>query len=533
MLRFSPCARHTFLSSMAAMLLSITPLAAQAQTDYFIQLGSYPTEQEAKEAWESAAKRFSKPLAPLHYITKKIDASFSQDVSFRAQGGTLTTREDAQKICDEILNTGSECLVVEAVAAVTTKPLEQPQAKNMVTPAQVPTPASPEEKHTTSETSQTHTPTPTSAQESATIIPAPKKETSNWFTRLFSSRDELSEPEITSQATLAEDATTVEIKETIDPTGENAQKPIEVDRNAAVPTPEADIPAAATLEPWHAPATPAPTTALTATSTPTHTPAPNTPRKADVEIAEAINVPLSTASKETKIVPIDTNVMPTQALGLPSEPLQAVSLWAEIGAFSNQQAASDFWQALRVQDNTLPNNLRLRFIQPFQRTYHRDAVSMRVGPFTSTEAARHVCGYVHDDTLHCKIIRDKNLSESMKSTSKQARDAVTSSRGDARAYPTSAGWTLFGTSSSTQNNAVWLQLGTFTDPAQAQQQWDKLKSTHKNLLNGISVQIISPDISSAKTANYRLRAGAFNSTLTAITACEKLRTSDVSCIVAP
>ena len=662
---FSSFATVMLLGSTALISSALLPQTAEAKTVYMVQLGSFESADQAKKQWNTLQKQFPQLLSALAYTPKSVTMPPQNVTYFRAQGGTVATRTQAQDICDEILSSGNECYVVEtasgnappapatkpdvpvvkqqaksapvkpapveiqepteakAVAVATPSQEQKPEKKQVAKKAPTPpptvsassqatnlpkgyAPSIPESKPIPTTISKKALqdvdawaksnipesepqPAPTTANEEidqmfadaaptqdVALTPSapemqqtqptqnntqPQKKSSSWLDRMFSSDDDLSQPlqtNITPPEPIKQQALSAPpvIASTIAPEKPKVATPIsqptptavvtenvpsrkDTSTSAPVTTSVAAIPPMTFTHftpddslPWRKQAVA--TSQITSSGvTLFGSSAPlkgATSEHANVEIAEAIRVPLSTMSQPT-IRPIERKVDTAAAYGLPSEQLKSATLWAEIGSFTQQQAALSYWQTLRLRDNTLPAGLRVRVTQPFQRSYDHKTMSLRVGPFVTLDAVRRLCGHTQGDNLHCNVVKDLGDSVAMTNEPRKRYDA--SQRRNERAYPTTDGWHPFGANAAQKQRSVWLQLGVFPNPMLAQESWNRIKGAHGTVLSGVSEQIVSPEYSSARGARFRLRAGPFGSDLQAITVCEELRRSGTSCIVAP
>lgn len=250
------------------------------------------------------------------------------------------------------------------------------------------------------------------------------------------------------------------------------------------------------------------------------------PTAANVEVAEAIRVPLSTMP-QPEVKPSYDATPNAEQYGYPSQSLAKANLWAEVGYFPNQTAALGYWQTLQERAQDLPEGLRVRVIRPFMSHRSGEQVSVRVGPFASADAIRSLCKATEQEQLNCKSVKEFGDS----STSDGERKRYDSSqRYYQRKFQMENKWKPMGFGAS---NDYYIQLGAYASPVMAQSDWDSLKSSHEEVFAGVSEQIISPRYSSSSEGRYRLRAGPFGSNVSAVNACEQLRRDGILCVVVP
>ncbi len=249
------------------------------------------------------------------------------------------------------------------------------------------------------------------------------------------------------------------------------------------------------------------------------------PTDAKVEVEEAIRVPLSTAAQPE--IRADFNATPdAERYGYPSQTLSTANLWAEISYFPNQNAALSYWQTLRERATDLPVGLRIRVTKPFMKYRTTEQMSLRVGPFNSNDAIRSLCKATETEQLHCKSIKEFGDSSAAKTPSSSRYGST--GRYYQRKHQLESGWKPLGLSSQ---STYYIQLGSFSSPVAAQNEWETMKASHEATFAGVSEQIINPRFSSATSGRYRLRAGPFGSSVSAVNACEQLRRDGIACAV--
>ena len=140
----------------------------------------------------------------------------------------------------------------------------------------------------------------------------------------------------------------------------------------------------------------------------------------NVSVEEAKRVPLT----ETTLVPpppevasvpgpeasssISPSLMPTSNLG-------KKTVWAQLGKFSDTQAALAFWDSYRKKHPDFPS-VRVRVVSSYQAQQHGDESKwLRVGPFAREAFVVNLCDSADDvdvdvDDLHCGQVMDMGVA---------------------------------------------------------------------------------------------------------------------------
>ncbi len=233
-----------------------------------------------------------------------------------------------------------------------------------------------------------------------------------------------------------------------------------------------------------------------------------------VQFAEAVRVPLvdvpQQRQKQSRLPSI------SHFKGYPSASLKTSSLWAEMSYFTNQKAALGYWGVLQKRDAQLPQGVRLRVTRPFLSKSSKERVSLRVGPFKNVSVVKRLCSHTRTEKLMCRAVKDLGSSIANRSSGPRQR------------Y------------SGAQRNAIikrnapsgfWLQLGSYSSVRDAQNSWVDMKETYPKQLSVLQEDILTPRRSSMRGNNYRLRAGPFADSSSAVSACERLKRHGGLCIV--
>ncbi|MFO1241924.1 MAG: SPOR domain-containing protein [Rickettsiales bacterium] len=489
-----------------------------------VQLGTFKSDAEATTQWNKLTKDFPDLFEPLTYSPTEITLPPDDFVYHRNQAGPIATRSEAEELCSKLLAKNYECYVVET--AMFTAPIEQakvplkkddakePVPESLASGAEqeasddkgiysyintMPAPLTPMEQSAGSSASE-ELPAPVDEAKLETPPappppapkPEPKKKSSSWF-----------------------------------PWGDSDE---EESKEASAPMPPPPPPAEPA--PPSPPAMPVVQPAPPAPPAPAETMVPMVPEattdRAQVQVGEAIPVPLSAPQAPVARMGRPGVNAPRQTvfLGYPSQLMRGSSLWAEISYFKTEQDALGYWGTLRSRDAELPNGLRLRVTRPFLKVgSNANRLSLRVGPFNTVASVRRLCSHTRPEGLNCRAIKDlgSSVNSSMlarRESSGQTRQRLQQSRQYIK--PSTAG---FGS-----GGVYWLQLGSFMAPQAAQDKWQELSATYQSVLAHTSHQIYVPSRTSGATL-YRLRAGPYVSAGEAVSTCEMLKSRGGICAV--
>lgn len=507
-----------------AVLGILAGAAAHAETVFMVQLGTFKSDSEATTQWQKLSKDFPDLFEPLTYSPTEVTLPPDDFVYHRNQAGPIPTRSEAEEICTKLLSKDYECYVVET--AMFTAPVNE--AKGPVKkeePAADPVPES--------------------------LASGPEQEPSEEDKGIYSYINTMPAPltpleESASSSAAAEElpAPPVPVEEKEEARVEMPPPPPppapEVKPVAPPPPPPAPAPAPDTSMPWGSekapeqaavtPPPPPPPPAAMPPVAPTETMVPMMPEstsdRAQVQVGEAIPVPLSTPqAPAAKLGRGGINTArPSVSLGYPSQLMRGASLWAEISHFKTEQGALGYWNTLRNRDTALPNGLRLRVTRPFLRTGTAQKLSLRVGPFSNVESIRRLCRATRPENLNCRAIKDLGSSINSASLSRERTSQTRYRMQQNRQYVKPA------TASFGGGSVYWMQLGSFMAPQAAHDKWQEMSRMYNDVLAHTSHQIYVPQRTSGAML-YRLRAGPYSSAGDAIATCESLKARGGICAV--
>lgn len=511
--------RFSRLVALGGAVLGILAGTAHAETVFMVQLGTFKSDSEANTQWQKLTQDFPDLFEPLTYSPTEVTLPPDDFVYHRNQAGPIPTRSEAEEICTKLLAKSYECYVVET--AMFTAPVNE--AKGPVRkeePAADPVPESlssgPEQEASEDKGIYSYINT----------MPAPLTPMEESAGGTAASTEELPAPPAPVEE--KQEAKVEMPPPPPPPAPEMKPEP------APVPSPppaEASMPWKDAPPPPPAPVTPPPPApeAMPPVA-PTETMVPmlpdSTSDRAQVQVGEAIPVPLSTPqAPAVKLGRASVGTArPSVFLGYPSQLMRGASLWAEISYFKTEQGALGYWNTLRNRDTALPNGLRLRVTRPFLRTGTAQKLSLRVGPFTTVESIRRLCRATRPENLTCRAIKDLGSSINSASLSRERTSQTRYRMQQTRQY-TKPATAAFGA-----GGVYWIQLGSFMAPQAAHDKWQEMSGMYNEVLAHTSHQIYVPQRTSGAML-YRLRAGPYSSAGDAISTCESLKARGGICAV--
>lgn len=516
--------RALTLGSMLSGLL-VAP-AAYADGVYLLQLGSFDEQSKAQARWQSLQAKYPDMLGDLSVRLMDVTLPPDNFKVYRTQAGALSSRADAQSICDRLAARGDECYVVEtamfaegavrgsvpnpplsvegqSVGARAAAPVSQPIATPSVAPvANV---------------------AATPVQKAEAMKREVAAEEGGFWSNLNPFSDSAAPAEPQSYPTLAATEPA--------PAAVTAPQPI------AVIPPAEPVVAAVPVQPVaSAPVLPPPPVAAPQSlqaveqqqilaeqraASGYRPETPNAPQpiisgsSQGVAVAEAIRVPLTeqrNAPAPAQAIGVTTPAQ-VSALGMPSLTVRDRTLWAQVSYFPDQQSALGFWESFRAQNPDMPP-LRVRITSPYMLSNESSRVSLRVGPFAKLENVNYFCGNVNVEELSCRLVSDVGTSTSARFDRGALPDSRYAQRQQYAASP-----------------LHWVQLGTYNSAGQASAEWSRISTMSRPLLDSLQANIAPPLQGSSIQPTYRLRTGPYMSRMAADQLCAQLRSRGTRCMV--
>lgn len=255
--------------------------------------------------------------------------------------------------------------------------------------------------------------------------------------------------------------------------------------------------------------------------------APEVKRKtatgADVEVAEAVRVPLSERKNPLPLDQTMSTKLPAtgtlKKMGTPSTLTDEKTLWAQIYYFDSQQTALAYWEAFRKQNPSFPP-VRVRVTSPYNNTLgHEKRVSLRIGPFDLASQVNDLCEEVQSHDMSCKAMSEVGGS-TVAQFSREHGGTLSGRYEQAQALQAGGAEPMY-----------WVQLGSFATQGKAEDGWNKLTERHKPLLDKAKSNVASPIMSSAMEPIYRLRTGPYAMRNSADQLCANMKASGSDCVV--
>lgn len=499
-----------------AITLSVSTATASAASAFLLQFGTHKTEEAAHAQWETLHNQYPDLLGKLEMHIASIDQQF------RTQASGVTSRETAHQTCNRLMTDKVECHVVETsmyspaasdqdALFAPLAPVEENISTEMGAATLEDAPLAPQPDIAAAEPAPVQAPQEKTFRES--LLP--------WLG--FGDKEENAaeaapQPVVTAQA------------EPLRPQRVERPAEVEAEERAAVeamseslPAPvappvaaEADAVASRAPRPLQVPQD---TVQQDFAETVTPQEAPAQDAHAQVEIAEAIQVPLSFGNA----APVPVN-KPVGYGGFPSQPLPARALWVQMSHFTSKEAAMQYWRQLSAQNPEMMRLLRVRIVAPWRTAGTQKTASLRMGPFTNRDEINRICGSAEQSKLRCTLVQEVGSSAAATTVRTQGNhENYNLSKATSRSYSRAAG--------TPPSGMYWLQLGAFDSVATAQQRWDVLTTTHKDILGRMQPQISYPALSSSPTPVYHLRTGPFVNKASALDNCANLQNRYIGCIV--
>jgi hypothetical protein len=246
--------------------------------------------------------------------------------------------------------------------------------------------------------------------------------------------------------------------------------------------------------------------------------------EAQIEVAEAIQVPLSFGNG----APVPVN-KPVGYGGFPSQPVPERTLWVQLNHFASKEAAMSYWRQLTAQNPEMMRLLRVRIVTqwrtPGAGTQYNNSATLRMGPFADRNEINRLCDMAKQQNLRCTLVQESGTSAALGTARRQPAAVENYSRrvATSRGYGSAPGVSPAG--------MFWVQLGAFGSVDEARKRWDELGSVHADVLARMQPQISYPALSSSPTPVYHLRTGPFVSKSSAMNICNSLQNRHVGCVI--
>jgi cell division septation protein DedD len=513
---------------------------AYADNAFLLQLGTFDSEDLARQKWEEVKARNSDVVGSLSLHIAQVALPPGNAITYRPQVGPVASREQAASLCNSLNSRSVQCYVVETAMFDAGAAADQAQegsgpgapeqpraaqryvavaseedASHAGDPDYIPPPM--DSGPVIISTSEASMPAATSPAEMAEMpTPAPAPAASTPPVSAAPAAVQEAEPEVPAPV-----AVTKYISAAAETPAPGhfipGREPRFLDApsgaTTVAPAPVASAPSA------HAPAeAPAPKESggffggLFSSASPEPAPAASEGVVGGVNVAEAVRVPLSADNEPArqKIVPI---LPPVHGLGGAPGGSTDKTLWAQISYFRDETQALTFYRQFSAAYPQYSDGVRIRITRPFAAATTAARVSLRVGPFAGTDDVRTICAAANRWNARCTVVRDIGASAAM-----NAAPAHAARNGRPAAAQESQG-------------QYWAQLGTFPSSQEAWDAWRELKATHRKIAGHMRPSVTTPAASSATTGTFRLRTGPFTSEDRANDLCNRLQEASTDCLV--
>jgi|GEM_PF-989761 len=507
---------------------------ADAQGNYYLQLGSFYTKEEATEKWNSLKAANPAIFKGLRLHIAEVSLPPENNISYRTQAGPITSQAKADKLCGQIEDVSAECYVVESAAthedvvAFVDKPAEA-VAKSPATPAsEAPKTSgyiSGREPHFLDDGSAVAAPPPpvVASLPEPKPVPAPArgkvkktklaKKSSKSPKMLREPKDEIiadRQPKFLDDepATVMAAPPIAESKpvQPAPPVAENTVTPPKKRPGFFARLFGADSSDEKPVSPPPAPVEqPKVEQAVVAT--------PSRPVVANVEVAEAIRVPLDEQRKSQP----PANDKPYSVSDLNQAAAEKGNFWAEIKYFHNDASAQAFYDNFRNQHSDVADGLRIQITHAVNSTHAKqEKLALRMGPFAKPEQVKALCNAAISAGYNCTNVKEiasllpDNSTIAVQDSGQPVNPAV----------------------SDIKNLGVyWVQLGSYNSPDEAWEKWSDVSKSKAKIIGRYAGNVTAPDNSSADVPTYRLRTGPFASSTAADSFCARLSQAGENCLV--
>lgn len=258
------------------------------------------------------------------------------------------------------------------------------------------------------------------------------------------------------------------------------------------------------------------------------TPAANP--EANVEVAEAIRVPLSNSEQLPQTVeavpaaqaaelppPVETVLPSVPVVETPPPPppvVKEIPGWLTVEAFASEDKASSFWQEVHTAAPEKTAPLEVKIVKPLVAR-GQPMASLIIGPFAGSKEAYDFCRdsiQAKDSGLLCRFEGDAAAAPVDPIVS---QPVVLQSAAD---QPVAAQPAVM----------YWVQLISAPNQKEAMRQWELVRTGNQDILAGMHGSISAwPD----DPNNYVVRVGPIDGQVNAAALCGQLRSRGINCRV--
>jgi hypothetical protein len=247
----------------------------------------------------------------------------------------------------------------------------------------------------------------------------------------------------------------------------------------------------------------------------------HTERKGQVQVAEAIRVPLSQGSTGREQISIKAlpDIRPTFRQESPDGTADiadnAGAGWLTVDTFPNEDIATAFWGEVRSTAPKRTKNLRVRVMRPLMADAHK--ASLSIGPFASGKEADAFC-----ETIQA---RERGLNCSYQDNSGK-QTARSNAYGERRKHFAENGYGNLAPAAG-PSKQYWVQVLSAASHMDALRQWDVMRSSNPDVFSGMRSSVST----SMADRSYVVRVGPIAGNDEAIQFCAKLQKRSINCQV--
>lgn len=576
----------TQLVAMAGIACVLSASPASAQNLFLLQLGLFSAKESADAAYQASTEAHGEALKGKRYLPQQSRALSGGDASWRVLVGPYESRKSASRTCAELKASGQDCFVVET-AAVNVSEMERGASFADAKPAASESRSSglnPFGLFGSSKNEEASAPASASSEAEAlaeSTQASALRPVSNSNLNSRAVYDEQPARAESSGFSLVESIGSL-FGGTADEAASEAVADAEPASSAPVEVPTENIATSAEVEAVEvvpAPAAPAvPEAAAAAVEVADEAPAAAI-GKGEVEIAEAIPVPL-TNPEDVKVTqapavmpwraqaeentstspavsrpepltvmraggtpepvadPVPAQLEPAQAatreqttapaLLPPTPPRRTTGAGGRIlqlSIFENDRVAFQCLSSIQ-QEIPAAGMLGARMI----KSTTGQAV-LRLGPVNDAELEASICDKVSTcgPEIQCRLItesrsRPLGLDAATPRPAYDGSAPMPQNLTDYTAEPPAVMTTL-------DEKGVWVQLGTSSSESEAKERYDLIAKEHGDVLGSFTPVINTPEYRSLAGKVYRLRVGPFQERREAHGICATLSSRGVGCLV--
>lgn len=272
--------------------------------------------------------------------------------------------------------------------------------------------------------------------------------------------------------------------------------------------------------------------------------AANTKRKAQVQVAEAIRVPLTeTNTLEDRIrVSALPELRPT--FGAPTMKDESNEMgnvnsgagWLNVGNFVNEEIASSMWEEVRSANKKQSKSLNMK-VSEAKASASGDKATLSVGPFANSAEAYNFCRsglQANERGLRCSFVANDTGIANNKVLALNAHADAYNERRRPRENPSAqlaeGGPAKLGNLSpaSGPSKQYWVQVVSADSQLQALKKWEQVKAANSEVIGDLRSSVST---SSTDKSSYVVRVGPIAENDQAIRVCSQLQKRNVECRV--